>query len=105
MGRKNANETKRKITTKEKVLVVMTIVLFVVLIGKSVWFDAYEGEPVPEIDQYMEETYDGILYDTGILKMRLIDYKEDKNNFAVHMRRYLLGILPLGDSYADVKIK
>lgn len=100
---KTAQVEKHKWSIKEKVLVVMTVLLLLVLIVKSCAFDAYDGKPVIEIDRYMSETYDGTLYEFGILKVRLIEYKETDGNFAVHMRRYLLGILPLGDSYADVK--
>ena len=103
-NKENSQTEKRKWSVKEKVLVVMTLLLFVVLIIKSCAFDAYDGKSVAEIDRYISQTYDGTLYETGILKVRLIEYKETDGNYAVHMRRYLFGILPLGDLYADVKV-
>ena len=102
-----SKKEKRQITAKEKVLVAITLVFLVVLIVKSIYFDPYKAKPedqIDKVDQYISQTYDSFLYDSGFLKIRLVDYKAlETGEIQMHLRKYILGILPFGDAYGDVK--
>ncbi len=108
MSKANKSNTKKwHITTKEKVLVVITLVFFIILIVKSVYFDPYKANPedqIDKVDQYISETYDSFLYDSGFLKIRLVDYKAlETGEIQMHLRKYVLGILPFGDAYGEIE--
>ena len=93
-------------TIKDIVLITLTALLLIILVVKSMFFDAYkpvDGDDFNKIEAYISETYDGFLYNSNILKIRVIEIKADDDKIAVHMRRYFLGVLPLGDTYGDVK--
>ena len=101
------SKEKWRITTKEKVLVAITLIFLIILIVKSIYFDPYKLSPedqIEKVDQYISETYDSFLYDSGFLKIRLIDYKSlETGEIQMHLRKYVLGILPFGDAYGEIK--
>lgn len=91
---------------RDKVLVAVMILLFVVLALKSNFYDPYKpefGEDLTTIERYISETYDGPLYKAGLLKVRLIKYIESEDGMTVKLRRYVGGVFPIGDIYSDVK--
>lgn len=93
-------------STRDKALVALMILLIIVLALKSNLYDPYK--PVPNedltvIETYISETYDGPLYSTGLLKIRLIKYIENNGEITVKLRRYVGGVFPIGDIYRDVK--
>ena len=106
---KTNKKSKKKwhVTTKEKVLIAITLFFLIILIIKSVYFDPYKASPEDQIDKveaYVSETYDSFLYDSGFLKIRLVDYKAlETGEIQMHLRKYVLGILPFGDAYGEVK--
>lgn len=90
---------------KDKSLVTLAILLIIILAVKSNFYDAYkpnDGEDIKVIETYISETYDGPLYSSGILKIRLIKYIESEDEITVKLRRYFVGIFPIGDIYDDV---
>lgn len=101
------NKTKKfKPSNKEVALIIIASILFVILVSKSLFFDAYKpdvNEELEFITQHIEQTYDGFLYDKGILKIRLIDYKNHEDGQNIRLRRYFLGLLPMGDIYDFLK--
>lgn len=100
----------RKLTLKEKVYVGITVVLFTVLVVKSVWIDPVkindEGTQkiVDKVQAVIDDAHDGFFYNTGILKIRIIEVKPDgPEDFKGHYRKYFAGFFPVGDTYFSSK--
>lgn len=93
-------------SARDKALVALMILLIVVLALKSNIYDPYKpglNEDITAIERHIAETYDGPLYKTGLLKIRLIKYIENDGEITVKLRRYVGGVFPIGDIYGDVK--
>lgn len=101
------NKTQFKVNTKEKILLILTLIFLIALIVKSLYFDPYEPkatDQIEKVDQYISETYDNFMYDLGIINVRLVDYNETESGaIQMHMRKYVLYIFPFGDAYGEVK--
>lgn len=91
---------------KERILVVVTIIVLIILGYKSFVLDpvdtndAKEEAIVVEMQEVLEERHSNTLYKIGIMKFRITDVKIDgEDEFTGRYRKYLLGIVPFGDSY------
>lgn len=100
----------RKLTLKEKVYVGIVVFLFVVLLVKSVWFDPIKVQDegtqkiVDQVQAVIDEVHDGFVYNTGIVKIRIIEVKPDgPEDFKGHYRKYFAGFFPIGDTYFSSK--
>lgn len=101
----NQNKNKTPMTSREIVLVIAVLVLAIVLFVKSMFFDGY----VPQNDQeqalynqfevVVEEENDSVLYRTHLLSTHIIAVKEEEGVLKGHYRKYILGIIPMGDTY------
>lgn len=95
---------KIKISTKDIVLVSITLILLLSLMIKSVIFDAYtfQSETDKKLAQeYIDKEFDGKLYEWGLLSIRVIDVDVKESTTRYHLRKYVLGLLPFGDEYTD----
>lgn len=98
--------SKQALSTRDKALIALTILMLIVLALKSHVYDPYRPEPgedISIIESYIEDTYSGPLYKSGLLKIRLIKYIESEGDLTVKLRRYVVGIFPVGDIYSDVE--
>ncbi|MBS7528358.1 hypothetical protein KHM83_16840 [Fusibacter paucivorans] len=92
---------------RERVLVVVVIILLTVMGIKSIAFDsmipanASEEQMVGEMQAIIEAKHDGILYDSGLMKTRILAVKQDDGVLKGHYRKYALWIFPMGDEYYD----
>ena len=87
---------------REKVLLAATVILLVVVSVKSIYFDPYEPlgtDDLSEANAYIGEQYDGFLYDNNLLKVRVIEFKETDEETRLHLRKYFLGVFPIGDVF------
>ncbi len=101
-----------KITVKEKLLIV-AVALMVIAIGiKSIYFDPFvpqtesDKQLMSEAQTFIELKHDGSLYQSGIMKTRIIKvgFGEDGTK-KVHYRKYVAVIFPFGDEYWDLEEK
>lgn len=102
--------SKLRLSKKDYALILITIFVLVILVAKSIFFDEYkpavnEEQNLSVVTQHIEKTYDGFLYETGILKIRLIDYKTHEDIQNIRLRRYFFGLLPMGDIYDSINLK
>jgi hypothetical protein len=87
---------------REKVLLAVTIILLIVISVKSIYFDPYEplvSEDLTETNVFIGEQYDGFLYDSNLLKVRVIAFQETEEETRLHLRKYFLGLFPIGDVF------
>lgn len=101
---------KLSLSKKDIVLILITLLALAILITKSVFFDEYKPVVNEELNlsivtQHIEKTYDGFLYEKGILKIRLIDFKTHEDVQNIRLRRYFLGLVPMGDIYDSINLK
>lgn len=104
---KPTNKTKYKavIGVREKVLIVATVIVLIALSYKSIYLDAYSPKATDDlvvIENYIDDQYDGIFYESGLVKIRIINFKNVENEAKLHLRKYLFGIVPIGDIYTIV---
>lgn len=98
----NASNFKALFGTREKVLIVATIIVLIALSYKSIYRDAYSPKPTDDlvaINLYIDSQYDGFLYENGLLKIRIINFNDSSEEAKLHLRKYLFGIVPIGDVY------
>lgn len=98
--------SRQALSVRDKALIALTILLLIVLALKSNLYDPYRPGPdedITVIERYIEDTYNGPFYKSGLLKIRLIKYIETDGNLTVKLRRYVGGIFPIGDIYGDVE--
>ena len=94
-----------KLKKKDWIYIGVAILLFVFLVVKSSFLDAYETNDanmiqiVSEVKNIIKETHTGVLYENNIIITRVINVKLEENGFKGHYRKYLLGIFPIGDGY------
>jgi len=89
---------------REKVLLAATAILMVVISIKSIYYDPYEPlltDDMSDASLFIEAQYDGFLYDSHLLKVRIIEYKETDAETNLHLRKYFLGLFPIGDVYTE----
>jgi len=87
---------------REKVLLVATIILLIVVSVKSIYFDPYETtltDDLSEVEAFIGEEYNGFFYDNNLLKVRIIEFKETEEETRLHLRKYFLGVFPIGDVF------
>ncbi len=87
---------------REKVLLVATVILLIVISVKSIYFDPYEpleSENFTEVETFIDIQYDNFLYDAKLLKVRVIEYKTTDEETRLHLRKYFLGLFPIGDVF------
>ncbi len=87
---------------REKVLLAATFILLIVVSVKSIYFDPYEPMETDDLSKanaYIGEQYDGFLYDNNLLKVRVIEFKETDEETRLHLRKYFLGVFPIGDVF------
>lgn len=97
--------SKLQLSVRDKALILLAVLLSIVLAIKSNLYDPYKpqmDEDITVIENYISESYDGPLYDSGILKVRLIKYLEADGELTLKLRRYFIGVFPIGDIYRDV---
>ncbi|OJV61912.1 MAG: hypothetical protein BGO41_06605 [Clostridiales bacterium 38-18] len=97
-------KNKRKLTIKEKVLLSATLVLLLVLVGKSVFLDPYQFSDAAEqmrAETFINETFDSKLYELGILEARIVNIEYKDNLVRYHSRKYVFGLLPFGDDFSE----
>lgn len=98
----NKKKYKAVIGVREKVLIVATVIVLVALSYKSIYMDAYSPKVTDDlvvIEKFIDEQYDGIFYESGLLKIRIINFNNAENEAKLHLRKYLFGIVPIGDVY------
>lgn len=96
----------RKISTKDWILIAVTLILFTVLCVKSIVLDPYkptEGKSLSAMEETIDTFYDGFLYDKNIVVIRIVDIKEEQDVEIAKVRKYLFGVLPFGDGYVERK--
>lgn len=91
---------------KDMVLIGVTLIVLIILGYKSIVMDPVDTEDpkdeavVVRMQEILDERHSNILYRTGVLKFRITDVKvESVDDFTGRYRKYLIGILPFGDSY------
>lgn len=87
---------------REKVLLVATFILLIIISIKSIYFDPYEPvntDELSEVGVFIDEKYDGFFYDNNLLKVRIIEFKETDDETRLHLRKYFLGVFPIGDVF------
>ncbi len=87
---------------REKVLLVATVILMIVISIKSIYFDPYKSVgtvDLTEVEAYIGEQYDGFLYDNNLLKVRIIAIIATEEETKIHLRKYFLGVFPIGDVF------
>lgn len=87
---------------REKVLLAVTVILLFVVSVKSIYFDPYEATQVDdlsEIEAFISVQYDGFLYENNLLKVRIIEFKSTDVETLLHLRKYFLGVFPIGDVF------
>jgi len=102
MNEKDAKKRRVIIGIREKILIIATIIVLVILSIKSIKYDAYEPkdtDDVVAIERFIELHYDSIFYDSGFFKIRIINYNNSEEEKKLHLRKYLFGIVPIGDVY------
>lgn len=94
-----------KLRKKDWVYIGIAILLFILLVVKSTFFDAYQTndanmiQVVNDVKGIIKETHTGVLYQNNIIVTRVINVKLEENGFKGHYRKYLLGVFPIGDGY------
>lgn len=97
-------KSRRKLTLKEKVLLGVTLILLLVLVSKSVFFDPYQFADEAEqkrAETFISETFDGKLYEVGFLKAKIVNIEYKENQVRYHSRKYVFGLLPFGDDFSE----
>lgn len=97
-------QIKKKISVKDLVLIIITVILLLSLIIKSVAFDAYEfeNEADKQLAQgYIDSEFNDKVYEWGLLTVRVVDVDVKESATRYHLRKYVLGLLPFGDEYTD----
>ena len=87
---------------REKVLLAATIILLIIVSVKSIYFDPYkvtQTDDLTEVEAFIDERYDGFFYDSNFLKVRVIEYKATDEETQLHLRKYFLGLFPIGDVF------
>ncbi len=87
---------------REKVLLVATFILLIIISIKSIYFDPYEPvntDELSEVGVFISEKYDGFFYENNLLKIRIIEFKETDEETRLHLRKYFLGVFPIGDVF------
>lgn len=100
-----------KLNSRERLLLIMIIIVGTVLVGKSL-IEGYKlNDSVSQgersfyewVEKKQEDEYSEGLYKTGIFTIKLISIKErsqDEGEFYVaKLRKYVLGIIPFSDVY------
>lgn len=100
-----------KIGSREKVYIIVIIILLAVLSVKSLYFDEIsnlserEQIAVQNIYQTLDEKYNGFLYDSGLLSYRVVKLKlveeEGKEFYRCKARKYILHVLPFQETIID----
>jgi len=114
-----------KLSKREKTYLWMVIILLGVLCVKSFWLDAYKAQNESEalfisrVTETLDQRFDNVLYQRGILMYRIISVKEvteEENQlvkkldtikgnavdielqgkYKARIRKYVLGLLPFG---------
>lgn len=96
----------KKISTKDWILITVTLILFAVLCIKSIVLDPYkpvEGQSLSAMEETIDTFYDGFLYEKNIVVIRIVDIKVEQDVEIAKVRKYLLGVLPFGDGYVERK--
>lgn len=97
-------KSKRELTLKEKVLLSVTLILLLVLVGKSVFLDPYQFADEAEqmrAEAFVSDTFDGKLYEMGLLKAKIVNIEYKDNQVRYHSRKYFFGLLPFGDDFSE----
>ncbi|HAS74578.1 MAG TPA: hypothetical protein DCS67_10585 [Clostridiales bacterium UBA8960] len=97
--------SRHEFSVRDKALIILAILLVIVLAVKSNFYDAYKpdvGEDITVIENFISQVYDGPIYESGLLKVRLIKYIESDGVFTLKLRRYFVGIFPIGEIYRDL---
>lgn len=107
-GRVNAKqESKRVMSTEErqkskkmeKALIVATILVFLVLLSKSLFFDGMAVRNHPDYAAYYQKIEGGFEFPFA---QKLISFREEDGKWKAKVRKYFLYILPVGDAYIEL---
>ncbi len=98
---------------REKMYVIAIVVLFALLLLKSMVLDPvkltdeHEIQFAQWVENRVEEEYNGFIYDNNIVVSRLVSVKiktEDEEELYVgKVRRYFLGVVPMSEKYIKEK--
>ena len=95
-------------TRVEKTFLLVILLTLPLLAIKSLALDGYEALPSEEgvvalFEERVAERYDHVLYDLGILQIKMIDLTiltmDERPQWVAKYRKYLLGIFPFFDVY------
>lgn len=96
-----------KLSKHERNMLIVTLILLVLIIIKSLVLDPYKPQNAEEeafvtfAYEAAEKQFTHEVYDYGIVKLRLVDVKKEGDAYKGKMRKYAFGIVP----YADVIVK
>lgn len=91
---------------REKTLLLITLLLFALVVMKSLFYDGYE--PQSKEESLAIEKVHGGLEDSFLIKKKVVGLKPIKDGskeeqevefgFMITLRNYLFGLIPLGES-------
>lgn len=101
----------KKLAIKERVMLVLLVILIAIVGAKSMIFDPVQTDDemmqlvLEKMETVVGEKHTHALYKYKIITTRMIDVKhEDENLFRGHYRKYFLSIFPIGDVYFVTEI-
>lgn len=109
----------KKKSTKEKIIILITILLAIVLYWKSFYYDPIDKSALNQVEidfvEWVEvqcdNTFDSFMYKNGMLEVKIVEIKafEDEETkeitYKSKIRKYILGYFPIGDDYVyDVEV-
>lgn len=95
----------RKLQPKEKIWILLVVILIVLLSIKSIYLDPFKPVSPEEVQHlevaqtFTEDYYDGFLYKYHILDIRIIKIRPEDHTLKVQARKYVFGFFPFGDQY------
>lgn len=92
-------EEKTRSKKMEKVLLVATVLVFAVLLSKSLIFDGMAMRNHPEYRLYYQKIEDGSSFP---ISQKLISMQEIEGKKKAKVRKYFMYILPFGDAYVEL---
>lgn len=97
--REMSPEQEQKSKKMEKVLVIATLLVFVILLSKSMIFDGMAVRNNPEYQVYYQKIEEGSEFP---FSQKLISMREEEGKWKAKVRKYFLYIMPIGDVFVEL---
>lgn len=102
--KKQMKQSSSRIGNRERILIVATIICFTILSVKSLYIDQMhikKNFSPAQIERLSSE----LDLSGGIFPQKIVRIRAKDETLKITARRYILHIMPIGDSFYDVKTK